>query len=91
MSDRCFNFPEYLERKKKLIKKQLCLKCLLRQQDEEKCKYHKRCFYCTQITHHCSMCPEKIEIKWDENDGPSKGAKKRKREEESQGSKRSKE
>ncbi|EFO99022.1 hypothetical protein CRE_08590 [Caenorhabditis remanei] len=63
MSDRCFNFPEVPERKKKLINKQLCLKCLLRH--GEKCKYHKRCFYCTKITHHCSMCPEKIEIKWD--------------------------
>ncbi|EFO84133.1 hypothetical protein CRE_06216 [Caenorhabditis remanei] len=79
------------EPKKLKSQKQLCLKCLRRHQDGEKCKSQKECHYCQQLTHHSSMCPEKLEIKWDENDGPSKGAKKRKCEDEPHNSKKSKE
>ncbi|EFP00649.1 hypothetical protein CRE_21240 [Caenorhabditis remanei] len=70
-SDRCFNVPEYKDRKKKLMKDRLCIKCLLPHKEDIPCTSKKKCMGCWKKTHHCSMRPEGIEIKWEESDGQS--------------------
>ncbi|EFP08400.1 hypothetical protein CRE_16209 [Caenorhabditis remanei] len=65
----CFNDPEYKDRKKKLKKDRLCIKCLLPHEEDIPCTSNKKCHW--KKTHHSSMCPEDIEIKWEESDGQS--------------------